>query len=213
MFVKRQRATEKQEKAVQLGTLSLEGLQGRQSVRATFQLPEKVIAILGVVAAQFGVKQKSLLDTLLEDSEALRRIADKDNSREISDDERRRKTFVMSKRTLKTLEETAQKSKLPRDRILEISISQLFPVVEEEKQKHRKRLKLDEDFRQWIGDGQNLLRKAEQLLGKDDAAYRILAEMVNECKVQQETMALLLERGRSMANLDLKESEEDVEIN
>ena len=51
--------------------LSLEGLQGRQSVRATFQLPLRMIDLLGAVASQFGVKQKSLLDSLFEDRQVV----------------------------------------------------------------------------------------------------------------------------------------------
>ena len=100
--------------------LSLKGLQGRQSVRATFQLPENAIELLGLVASQFGVKQKSLLDQLVEDVTMLATLADDGGQaapgRHRND--RRRKTFVLSKRTLDALDDAARETSLPRDLLL-----------------------------------------------------------------------------------------------
>lgn len=45
--------------------ITSQGLRGKQSVRATFKLPEHIIKLLGGVATQLGVKQKSLFDQLV----------------------------------------------------------------------------------------------------------------------------------------------------
>ena len=81
-------------------------LRGRQSVRATFKLSARAIDVLSIVATQLGIKQKSLFDHLIEDVQSLNVIAN-----EIEDDmfnalERVQKTFVVSRRTLSSLEQT-----------------------------------------------------------------------------------------------------------
>ncbi|RPI51694.1 MAG: hypothetical protein EHM49_06780, partial [Deltaproteobacteria bacterium] len=50
-------------------TITAMGLRGKQSVRATFRLPDHIIKLLGMVASQLGLKQKSLFDQLVEDKE------------------------------------------------------------------------------------------------------------------------------------------------
>ena len=50
-------------------------LRGKQSIRATFKLSEKSIETVSVVAAQLGIKQKSLFDHLIEDIGSLNVIA------------------------------------------------------------------------------------------------------------------------------------------
>ena len=56
--------------------ISAQGLKGRQSVRATFKLPEYTINLLGIVASQLGIKQKSLFDQLVDDKVVLTEVAE-----------------------------------------------------------------------------------------------------------------------------------------
>ena len=51
--------------------LTVDDLKGKQSVRATFRLPQQVIELLTLIAGQLGIKQKSLFDQLIEDSAVL----------------------------------------------------------------------------------------------------------------------------------------------
>jgi len=189
------------------GDLSLEGLQGRQSVRATFQLPDQMIALLGAVASQFGVKQKSLLDSLLEDSETIVRLTEGEPAELLPEAAKKRKTFVISKRTLQILEETARKSSLPRDQVLAISISRLFPVVAEEQARHEKRVALLAELQNWQRQGAKLLQTAVTELDEDDVAVTILETMLVQCRQQLKEMENLVERGRNVANLQLDESD------
>ena len=50
-------------------------LRGRQSVRVTFKLTDSCIEAISIVAAQLGIKQKSLFDHLLQDTDTLTLIA------------------------------------------------------------------------------------------------------------------------------------------
>ncbi|MEJ2154020.1 MAG: hypothetical protein P8X96_01655 [Desulfobacteraceae bacterium] len=50
-------------------------LKANQSVRATFRLSENTILAMNIVSTQLGVKQKSLFDHLIADTEALEAIA------------------------------------------------------------------------------------------------------------------------------------------
>ena len=74
-------------------------LRGRQSVRATFKLSERSIDALSILVCQLGIKQKTLFDQVVDDSESLRLIA-----QEFEDFRRARnrvaKTYVISRKTL-----------------------------------------------------------------------------------------------------------------
>ena len=74
-------------------------LRGRQSVRTTFRLPVHLIELLGIMAGQFGVKQKSLFDQMIEDKEVLNEVADWVSAYVPEKIERRPKTYVLSKQS------------------------------------------------------------------------------------------------------------------
>lgn len=57
--------------------LTVNNLIGRQFVRATFKLPQDVINLLAAIAAQLGIKKKSLFDQLLKNTAELEEIARK----------------------------------------------------------------------------------------------------------------------------------------
>lgn len=143
-------------------------LRGRQSVRATFKLSPRAIDVLSVVAAQLGIKQKSLFDHLIEDVKSLNLIAN-----EIEDDafgalERIQKTFVVSRRTLSCLEQTSRQFNAPRDALVEYSIQRLLPVIAKERERHRKRKEVLNDINAHLEHGLKILQKARSLLGDED---------------------------------------------
>ena len=146
-------------------------LRGRQSVRATFKLSPRAIDVLSIVAAQLGIKQKSLFDHLIEDAKSLNVIA-----KEIEDDvfntlDRVQKTFVVSRRTLSCLEQTSQQFNAPRDALVEYSIQRLLPVIEKERKRHRMRKAVLNDINTLLAEGLEILHKAKSLLGEDDPVY------------------------------------------
>jgi hypothetical protein len=146
-------------------------LRGRQSVRATFKLSTRAIDVLSIVAAQLGIKQKSLFDHLIEDVQSLNAIANK-----IEDDvfealDRVQKTFVISRRTLSCLDQTSRQFNAPRDALVEYSIQRLLPVIAKERERHRKRKAILSDINAHLAQGVKILQKAQSLLGEEDPVY------------------------------------------
>ena len=143
-------------------------LRGRQSVRATFKLSSGCIDAISIVAVHLGIKQKSLFDHLVEDRHTLRRIArELRDSRQHSQD-RVQKTFVISRRSLYSLDEISKHFNTPRDALVEYSVQRLLPIIIKERQKHRKRKEILAEIRQHLGAGEEILNKIKKLLGSDD---------------------------------------------
>jgi len=146
-------------------------LRGRQSVRATFKLSTRSIEALSIVAVHLGIKQKSLFDQLIEDARSLSLIARELESEEFDSLKRVQKTFVISRRTLSSLEDVSRQYNAPRDALVEYSIQRLLPVIIREREKHRKRKAILEDINAHLEAGLRLLNKAEALLGEDDPVF------------------------------------------
>jgi len=143
-------------------------LRGRQSVRATFKLSPRAIDVLSIVAAQLGIKQKSLFDHLIEDVKSLNVIANEIEDEVFNALDRVQKTFVISRRTLSYLEQTSQQFDAPRDALVEYSIQRLLPVIEKERERHRNRKAVLNDINAHLAEGLKILQKAQSLLGEDD---------------------------------------------
>jgi hypothetical protein len=146
-------------------------LRGRQSVRATFKLSARSIDALSIVAAQLGIKQKSLFDHLIEDAKSLSIIANEIEDEAFSALDRIQKTFVVSRRTLTCLEEISQLFNAPRDALVEYSIQRLMPVIAKEREKHVKRKEVLRDIDEHLADGLKILQKTRAVLGEDDPVY------------------------------------------
>ena len=146
-------------------------LRGRQSVRATFKLSPRAIDVLSIVAAQLGIKQKSLFDHLIEDVQSLNLIANEIEDEAFGALERIQKTFVVSRRTLSCLEQTSRQFNAPRDALVEYSIQRLLPVIAKERERHRKRKEVLNDINTHLEQGLKILQKARSLLGEEDPVF------------------------------------------
>ena len=149
------------------GTSSAD-LRGRQSVRATFKLSERAIEAMSVVAVHLGIKQKSLFDHLIEDMQSLKLIAREVEPERFSTINRVQKTFVISRKTLSNLDETSRQFNAPRDALVEYSIQRLMPVINRERERHRKRKEILGDMNEHLENGLEILEKSRSLLGADD---------------------------------------------
>ena len=147
---------------------SPEDLRGRQSVRATFKLSSRAIDALSIVAASLGIKQKSLFDHLIEDVEALNFIAKEIEAEKFRSTNRVQKTYVISRRTLSYLEQISREFDAPRDALVEYSIQRLMPVINRERDRHRKRKQVLEAVDAHLEDGLVLLENTKALLGEND---------------------------------------------
>ena len=143
-------------------------LRGRQSVRATFKLSERAIEAMSIVAVHLGIKQKSLFDHLIEDAQSLNLIAREVESERFSTLNRVQKTYVISRKTLSSLDETSKRFNAPRDALVEYSIQRLMPVINRERERHRKRKEILQDMTELLENGLEVLQKSRSLLGEED---------------------------------------------
>ena len=146
-------------------------LRGRQSVRATFKLSAKAIETMSIVAVHLGIKQKSLFDHLIEDVQSLKLIAREIESERFSAISRIQKTFVISRKTLSSLDETSKRFNAPRDALVEYSIQRLLPVLAREREKHRRRKDILRDMNENMEHGLKILQKSRTLLGEEDPVF------------------------------------------
>jgi len=156
------------EKGFSLPQPSSSDLRGRQSVRATFKLSERAINTISIVSIHLGIKQKSLFDHLIEDTESLNVIAQEAQSDASRRSQRIQKTFVLSRKTLSSLDRISKIFDTPRDALVEYSIQRLLPLIAGEREKHRLRKEILNDFRQYLDQGKKILRKSKEYLGEDD---------------------------------------------
>ena len=145
-------------------------LRGRQSVRATFKLSAKAIEALSILAIHLGIKQKSIFDHLIEDAQSLRAIAQEVDPEAFNALERVQKTFVISRKTLISLEETAGQFNTSRDALVELSIQRLLPIISRERAKHEKRKNILKELDYFLKQGVILLEKFNADLGEEDPA-------------------------------------------
>ncbi len=143
-------------------------LRGRQSVRATFKLTEGCIDAISIVAAHLGIKQKSLFDHLVEDSGNLKSIAREIQNIKLSRQGRIQKTFVISRKSLTSLESVSKNYNAPRDALVEFSVQRLLPIIAKEREKHAKRKEMFGKIADHFKEGKSLLYKLRNVLGVED---------------------------------------------
>jgi len=181
--------------------LSANSLMGKQSVRTTFRLPMKAINLLSITAAQLGLKQKSLFDQLIEDSNILRHVAEEIQNIQPTDEIRYQKTYVISKSSLASLSKVAQEHHMSRDVLVEMSIKRLLPVIDDEQKKQEKRKIILSDLEAYLAHGKKLLQKSCRMLGKDDQISKRLADLVVLCHKSVAELDETVEKGKQMENL------------
>jgi hypothetical protein len=170
-------------------------LRGKQSIRATFKLSEKSIEIISIVASRLGIKQKSLFDHLIDDIGSLSLIAQEFEHDTFHDLDRVQKTYVLSRKTLTSLEEVSKKYDAPRDALVEYSIKRLIPVVEEERERHLKRKRVLAEVAEYLEQGEELLKKSKDLLGEDDFFYEKLETSMKGMLNAYSSIAAFVEKG------------------
>lgn len=158
--------------------LSAQQLRGKQSVRATFRLSHQMIDLLKVAANHLEVKQKSLIDELVQSRDTLDRVASEAEEHvEQQPTARRQKTFVLSRNSLDLLDDISDKHNLSRDFLVELCISRLKPFIVAEQEKHEQRRQLISEVEAHLKQGKKLLRKADKMLEPDDQ-FRLKLEKI-----------------------------------
>ena len=171
-------------------------LRGRQSVRATFKLSAKAIEAISIVAVHLGIKQKSLFDHLIEDVQSLKLIAREVESERFNAISRIQKTFVISRKTLSSLDETSKHFNAPRDALVEYSIQRLLPVIAREREKHRRRKEILRDMNNSMENGLKILQKSKTLLGEDDPLFLRWESAMKMLANTQRDIETFIEKGK-----------------
>ncbi|UCD90475.1 MAG: hypothetical protein JSW04_03270, partial [Desulfobacterales bacterium] len=143
-------------------------LKKRQSVRATFRLSEGCIDAISIVATQMGIKQKSLFDHLAEDMNRLKSIAREIKDMQIKKPGRVQKTFVISRKSLSSLDEISNRFNASRDTLIEHSMQSLLPIIHKERVKHERRKAFLVKIKKHFQQGENILNDLRKQLGDDD---------------------------------------------
>lgn len=178
------------------------GLRGRQSVRATFKLSSGCIEAISIVAAQLGIKQKSLFDHLAQDSESLNAIAKEVRNARVSTENRVQKTYVISRRSLALLDEISKAFNAPRDALVEFSVRRLIPVIDNEQKKYERHKAAFAGIERHFNKGQLLLEEVREHLGEDDPVFAKLAAVMDSYAGATRAIAAFLERTRGIEDFD-----------
>jgi len=173
-------------------------LKGRQSVRTTFKLPTRCIDALSLLAGQLGIKQKSILDHLVDDTQALQALAREIERQDSSRENRVAKTYVISRKTLENLEQVSKRYQAPRDALVEFSIERIMPLLKEEKKKHENRKTLTPKLHQFLQDSRDILDQADEVLDRDDPVFEKIIQMVAAVNSGCEEVDAIIEKGRKL---------------
>ena len=178
-------------------------LRGRQSVRATFRLSEACIEAISILSAQLGIKQKSVFDHLMEDDRVLNNMARDLENTKFDRQERIQKTFVVSRRSLSFLDMISRRHNAPRDALVEYSVRRLWPIIENEREKHQKRKALLTEISHHFAAGENLLSKAVRDLGEDDPIVDKLETTMAVYRNVLSAIAAFIEKGKIIEEFEL----------
>jgi hypothetical protein len=185
-----------QAKGMSLPKTFTSDLRGRQSVRATFKLSEGCIEAISIVAAHLGIKQKSLFDHLVEDARFLTSIAREIQDIKLTKQGRVQKTFVISRRSLLSLENVSKNFNAPRDALVELSVQRLLPIIAKEREKHEKRKKMLDEIAKHLEEGKKLLSSTREMFGIEDTIYQKLEPVMTVYENAYHHIASFIEKGK-----------------
>ena len=154
-------------------------LKKRQSVRTTFKLPEKTINLLKISAKHLGIKQKTLLDQLIEDETILNILAKEAQTHCRNDGDCRPKTFVLSKKALDLIDVMLDRYDIARDILVELSITRLASYIESLSEKHDQRRSLLKEIDKYQQLLEELSSKAKATFKHEDP-FRVKLERITQ---------------------------------
>lgn len=187
-------------------------LRGRQSVRATFKLTEECIGAISIVATHLGIKQKSLFDHLVEDMNSLKAIARELKNAHVNAQNRIQKTFVISRKSLHSLETVSKSHNAPRDALVEFSVQKLLPIIVNEQKKHQTRKKIRSEIAAHFEAGKTLLARIKSALGTEDPVFGRMAALMTNYGNTFAAMDAFIERGKLIEDFDPEMLKQMIEI-
>ena len=185
-------------------TLTFE-LKERRSVRATFRLSEGCIDAISIIATQMGIKQKSLFDHLAEDMESLKSIAREMKLKKTEKPGRIQKTFVISRKSLSSLDEISNLFNASRDILVELSIQRLLPIIAKEREKHEKRKEFLVTIQKHFRQGEKILTDIRKQLGEDDPILDKFDIVMSNYETLKDNMEAFIDRSKGIEKFDAED--------
>ena len=147
-------------------------IRGKQSVRATFKLTENCIKAITIVAIHLGIKQKSLFDHLIEDTEALKQIAESSQQQPPTENPVVAKTFVISRNSMEVLKKMSEEYEISRESLIELSVQRLKPIIAKEQFVHEERKKFIKQINEHLRQGKKIQEKINKTFGSNDIIHQ-----------------------------------------
>ena len=194
----------KQEEKLSSTTAFTSDLKSRQSVRATFRLTKGCIDAIGILANQMGIKRKSLFDHLADDIDNLKTIAREIKQIKTKKSGRIQKTFVISRKSLASLDEISSKFNSSRDGLIECSIQRLLPIISRERTKHEMRKKFLLTIKKHFQQGEKMHNNIRKQLRHDDPIINTFAILMTNYQNTIDNMELFLDRSKCIETFDEK---------
>ena len=185
-----------------LPKMTSSALKGKQSVRTSFKLSEACIQAISIVSTQLGLKHRSLFDYLVEDTDALKAIAEDIVNGDSGKDEKSQKSYIISRNTLNTIDDMCDALSISRDTLIEHSVRRLMPIIEKEIDNHRKRKEMVELVNQHLKNSRIVLTKIKARVGTDDPIYRAFANTVSTCKQVSSQIGTIVNKGKVLEGFD-----------
>lgn len=183
-------------------------LKGKQSIRVSFKLPPACIQAINIVATQLGIKHKSLFDYLLQDKDSLEAIAEEIVRRKHTQNEGIPKTYIISRESLLTLDTMTQKLNISRDALIELSVQRLLPIIEKERESHRKRKHMIDLVQNHYKDSKKILDQIKESVGTEDPIYKAFQNTMATCEQVKTQIDDIVVKGKVVEDFD-PESLED----
>ena len=99
------------------------------------------------------------------------------------------------RKTLSFLDETSRRFNAPRDALVEYSIQRLMPVINRERERHRKRKEILKEMNEHLDSGLEILQKSTKMLGEEDPVTAKLASAVRALLNAQSHVQEFVEKG------------------
>ena len=182
-------------------------LMEQKSVRATFRISPEFIEALRILSGRLGLKQKSLFDYLLADSDALIAIARSNPQENLEKKRRVQKTFVISKKSLSSLEKLLNEVEASRDDLVEFAIQRLLPILIKERNQQKKRemalFRIAKHFEHSV----ELMSEIEGSVGREDPIYEYLRVVIDSYRNALGNMDNLVQQGKRISKLRMEKFE------
>jgi hypothetical protein len=130
-------------------------------------------------------------------------IAREIDTASLKDLERVQKTYVISRKTLKSIEKTAKKANASRDALVEMSIQRLMPIISRERERHGIRKRILNDMGDFLDRGLKLLAEFETDLGNDDPTTVKFKNAIEALASAENEISAFVDKGEMIEKFEL----------